>query len=125
MTRGALLAACACCCLIGLSLASEINRGPPTLTIDTNRKNQKVADFPHHQHQQLEPFKNQCDKCHHATKPGKQPGRCGTCHKRKKKKDPESGASGFKPTFHKLCGACHLKDKPTPKKCRVCHKKKD
>ena len=76
------------------------------------------------QHQELDPLKGQCNKCHHATRPGQQPAACGSCHKHKKKKDPETGASGFKKAFHKLCGACHLKDKPTPKKCKVCHSRK-
>lgn len=111
-------------CLIGLALAADATRGPATITIDTNQKKQQVAGFPHHKHQELDPFKNQCNKCHHASKPEEKPGKCGACHKHKKKKDPETGASGFKKAFHKLCGACHLKDKPTPQKCKVCHAKK-
>lgn len=117
-------AVCIYFCLIGLALAADTNRGPATITIDTNQKKKKVTGFPHHKHQELDPFKSQCNKCHHATQPGKQPAACGSCHKHRKKKDPETGASGFKKAFHKLCGACHLKDKPTPKKCKVCHFKK-
>jgi hypothetical protein len=124
MTPRALLVFFICSCLIGLALAANPDRGPATLTIDINKKKKKVADFPHHKHQELDPLKGQCNKCHHAAQPGRQPAACGTCHKHNRKKDPDTGAPGFKKTFHKLCGACHLKDKSTPQKCKVCHKKK-
>jgi hypothetical protein len=126
MMQKALPAICICFCLIGLALAAELNLGPETLTIDTNKKKQKVPDFPHRKHQELDPFKDQCNKCHHATQPGAQPGKCGACHKHAKKKDPDTGAPGFAKTYHKLCGACHMKGmtKPDPKKCRVCHPQK-
>ena len=115
-----------CCCLIGLALAAETDRGPASITIDINKAKKKVPAFPHHQHQELDPFKGKCNKCHHATKPGKDPAACGSCHKHAGKKDPDTGATGFAKTFHKLCGACHMKGmkKPDPKKCQVCHPKK-
>ena len=126
MMRRALRVACICCCLIGLALAADTNRGPATITIDTNQKKQKVTGFPHHKHQDLDAFKGKCNNCHHATQPGDKPGKCGTCHKNAKKKDPDTGATGFKKSYHKLCGGCHMKGmtKPDPKKCRVCHPKK-
>jgi hypothetical protein len=126
MNRRAILAFCTCCCLIGLALAAEINPGPANITIDTNRKSKKVPNFPHHKHQALDPFSGKCNKCHHATKPDQKPGKCGACHKHPKKKDPDTGATGFAKSYHKLCGACHMKGmkKPDPKKCQVCHPKK-
>lgn len=109
-----------------LLLAAAADRGPETVKIDVNRAKLAVKAFPHHKHQEMQPLKGKCTFCHHDAQDGQKPKKCGTCHKLVKKKDPETGAVGFKKAFHKRCLACHKaqEDKPLLRKCITCHPKK-
>jgi hypothetical protein len=109
-----------------LLLAVSADRGPETVKIDVNRAKLAVKAFPHHRHQEMRPLKGKCTFCHHDAREGQKPQKCGACHKLVKKKDPETGAVGFKKAFHKRCLACHKKqaDRPRLAKCKTCHPKK-
>ena len=112
--------------LIVPALSAVADRGPKTVKIDVNRAKLSVKAFPHHQHQEMQPLKGKCTFCHHDAQAGKQPAKCGTCHSHPKKKNPETGAVGFKKAFHNRCLACHKKreDRPRLRKCVTCHPKK-
>ena len=107
-----------------LTLAAD--RGPQTIKIDVNKAKLVVKAFPHHKHQEMQGLKGKCNSCHHTARPGKKPPKCGTCHRLVKKKDPETGATGFAVAFHKNCLTCHKRqaDKPHLAKCITCHPKK-
>jgi len=110
--------------LSGLAKAAEQNKGPEKITIDINKSNKKVVNFPHRKHQEL--LKGDCKSCHHKTKKGETPQSCGKCHTKVKDTDPKTKAIGFKKAFHKKCQGCHKKhkDKPELKKCKTCHGRK-
>lgn len=110
--------------LIGLAFAATT--GPDVIKIDVNKAKKAVEAFPHKKHTQMPALKGKCNKCHHKTKKGEEPKKCGSCHTHVKNKDPKTKAIGFKKAFHKQCQDCHKKqkDKPELKKCKNCHPKK-
>ena len=112
--------------LIISALAMAADRGPEKVEIDVNHANLAVKAFPHHLHQEMQSLKGKCTFCHHDAQSGQKPKKCGSCHKLVKKKDPETGAIGFKKAFHKKCLTCHKakKDEPRLGKCITCHPKK-
>jgi len=109
----------------GLVLAAEVDKGSATLKIDVNKSGKAVKEFSHKKHLELKSIKGKCKECHHKTKAGKKPPKCGSCHTQVKEKDPKTGASGFKKAYHKQCMVCHKKQKDQPKlkKCKTCHAK--
>jgi hypothetical protein len=102
---------------IGLAVAG--NNGPAVIKIDVNKSGKAVKKFPHKKHQSG----TKCKSCHHKSKAGATPKKCGACHTNVKDPDPKTGAPGFKKAFHKQCQGCHKKktDKPELKKCETCH----
>jgi len=106
--------------VVGYAMAAD--NGPAKLDIDVDGKGKAVKAFDHAKHQQMEGIKGDCKKCHHTTKAGEKPKKCGTCHTDKKDKDAKTGAIGFKKAFHKTCQDCHKKKDKKLGKCKVCHK---
>ena len=89
------------------------DRGPANPTLDYNRSGKKVANFPHHAHQ--DKLKD-CKACHHAAVAGAAFSACAKCH--------GAAASGAKPkiqdAYHAQCKDCHKKTSG-PTACAGCH----
>lgn len=76
--------------------------------------------FPHKAH--AETLKIACATCHHGTKEGETPKKCGACH------SVDAKAPAAKDAFHTTCQGCHKTEnekngKKAPTKCLECHKK--
>ena len=69
-----------------------------------------------------ETYKIACATCHHTTKEGETPQKCGACH------GVDAKAPAAKDAFHTQCQGCHKTEneknaKAAPVKCMECHKK--
>ncbi len=128
-----------------VSVVSAVDKGPEKITIngqkthpDISKKKdkKKVANFPHHKHQDsvkgkqsVSKFKFSddwtCGACHHKTKKGDTPVACLSCKEVQKMLDHGKIKGKVEKIYHNSCrDACHKKTDKKMAKCDVCHKKK-
>ncbi len=104
-----------------LALFSHALAAPPDqIVLDAYKKAKPAVKLDHKKHAEI--VNNNCIECHHKwdKASGKEPQKCGDCHKAKK----EGNTPSIKSAFHKNCKDCHKKNKAkgAPTSCKGCHK---
>ena len=147
-TIGKLTGIVSAACVVGLlgtvvPVSANVDKGPDKITINAQhthpdiakkKDKKKVANFPHHKHQESVKGKQSvsnfkftddwtCGACHHTSKKGEQPGSCLSCKDVKKMLDHKKIKGKIDKMYHLNCrDACHKKTDKKMAKCKYCHK---